>query len=399
MYHYTYKIENINPESQKKFYIGVRSSKVLPELDDYMGSSKPLSEDISVYGIKSFVKEILNEYPTREIANLHERLLLESVKAAESSEWYNQTDGKPDSYHTVGTVTVRRIDESTFFQLPVETYHANKHLYKTATSDSVPVILPSGEICRISTKEFENGLYTHISSGTCVVIRESGERTRIPISDIKATDRKYWSGMIPVVDLSTGANTCIPASEYDGVRYVNVKLGRISVRDNITGQTTTISCDDYYNNLDRYEVVILDKVITCYDLKGNKVSISSETYQSNRSEYTHIHSKTIAAYDLIENRVVRISTELFKSDKARYKNVGHLSKVTIYDSTGTKQFETISDFLELCKKENLPMQVLQQSYLRGGIPIYSSNRGKVKAKNNGKENFIGWYAIKEKYNG
>lgn len=50
-YHYVYKITNNSPTDERKYYIGVRSSKVKPELDiNYNSSSKYLKQALKEIG-------------------------------------------------------------------------------------------------------------------------------------------------------------------------------------------------------------------------------------------------------------------------------------------------------------------------------------------------------------
>ena len=59
-YNYVYRIIHLNPQDQRKYYIGVRSCDCLP-MDDinYWSSSKSLKEAINKQGKENFVN-----YPT-----------------------------------------------------------------------------------------------------------------------------------------------------------------------------------------------------------------------------------------------------------------------------------------------------------------------------------------------
>lgn len=63
MYHYLYKVTN---KINLKFYIGVHSTLDLS--DGYMGSVIAVTESIKKYGKKTFTKEILEFFDTRESA-------------------------------------------------------------------------------------------------------------------------------------------------------------------------------------------------------------------------------------------------------------------------------------------------------------------------------------------
>ena len=84
--HYTYLITNTTNQMK---YIGVRSCSCLPENDsDYMGSSKLLNEAMEIEP-ESFVKTIIDTFPTRKNANADEQRLHEMYDVARNPEFYN----------------------------------------------------------------------------------------------------------------------------------------------------------------------------------------------------------------------------------------------------------------------------------------------------------------------
>lgn len=70
MYHYFYKITN---KLNGKFYLGVRTSKGLPEKDYYMGSGTAIRAAIRKYGKENFSREIIKCFDTQEEAYEYER--------------------------------------------------------------------------------------------------------------------------------------------------------------------------------------------------------------------------------------------------------------------------------------------------------------------------------------
>jgi hypothetical protein len=74
MIHYVYKITNL---ANNNFYIGSRSHPN-PKEDTYMGSSKVLNNLYKLNGMESFIKEIIQEFNTRDEANMFENILVES---------------------------------------------------------------------------------------------------------------------------------------------------------------------------------------------------------------------------------------------------------------------------------------------------------------------------------
>lgn len=68
MYHYVFRTEE-----GKRYYIGVRSSKLPPEIDPYIGSGMSV-----LYGIHYIrrVKIVLGVFPTRREAEIEESRLI-----------------------------------------------------------------------------------------------------------------------------------------------------------------------------------------------------------------------------------------------------------------------------------------------------------------------------------
>lgn len=93
MYHYTYKIHY----STGKFYIGVRTSKCLPEEDTkYIGSSKYTPNDLIIK------KEILKVFETREKAIEHEVYLHNIYDIAINPLFYNQAKQTSKKFDVTG---------------------------------------------------------------------------------------------------------------------------------------------------------------------------------------------------------------------------------------------------------------------------------------------------------
>lgn len=394
MYHYVYRITN-NIGKIKKYYIGVRSCKCLPEDDSYMGSSKVLSSDIESMGKHNFKKEIICVLSDRESAMDLECKLLTEYDAMHNIEWYNLTNGNANSYHTVGTVTAKKIGENKYKQVSMEEYYTNHDNYTHAIKNLVIVKTDDG-FKTITKDEFQLGNYDHVTKGTCVILFPDGSKKRINKNTLCGDEIKYWSGKIPVIDESNNTIN-INYTDYDCKLHKNIKAGKVTVKDK-SNMKHTISCEHYYNNLDIYEPVTKQNAVVGFDKSGKMISMSSEEYNANKENIIHINEGTISAYDLNTKTNVRIPLDTFYKNKNRYKNSGHLGIVRIYNAENELMFEDMGDFGLLCKINNLPYQMLQQSYLNNGRRIYSSPKSKTIAKNNDKEKFIGWYAKKEKIN-
>ena len=91
-YHYTYLITNLKPLVEK-YYIGVRSCSCNPYNDTYMGSSTILTNAIKNHSITNFEKVIIEIWPTRKLAEIHENELHLTHSAAINPIFYNVKNG------------------------------------------------------------------------------------------------------------------------------------------------------------------------------------------------------------------------------------------------------------------------------------------------------------------
>jgi hypothetical protein len=92
IYHYTYLIEDMRPEHPtKRLYMGVRSSRDLPEDDSYMGSSTDIEFKNALRNrSKDFKKYILRIFNTREAALLSEVAYHHRMDVAEHPLFWNK---------------------------------------------------------------------------------------------------------------------------------------------------------------------------------------------------------------------------------------------------------------------------------------------------------------------
>lgn len=89
MNHYTYLLTFSNGMK----YIGVRSTKLKPELDTcYLGSGRYLPED------RDCIKTILNTYPSRKEAVQAETAFIIENNCVNSDSWYNQRSWNYDKH-------------------------------------------------------------------------------------------------------------------------------------------------------------------------------------------------------------------------------------------------------------------------------------------------------------
>jgi len=99
MNHYVYLIEKKNAlETEQKYYIGVRSCESKIGDDDYMGSSKYLTEDIEKTGRQHYNKIILKRFDNREDALNYEIEMHEQFDVASNPLFFNKAKQKTTGF-------------------------------------------------------------------------------------------------------------------------------------------------------------------------------------------------------------------------------------------------------------------------------------------------------------
>lgn len=98
MYHYTYLLIHLEPKDERMFYIGVRSSKVAPDKDPYMGSSKSMTKEEK----SNCDKLILEEFSTRAEALAHEIFLHNKFDVATNPKFFNNAKQTSTGFDTTG---------------------------------------------------------------------------------------------------------------------------------------------------------------------------------------------------------------------------------------------------------------------------------------------------------
>jgi hypothetical protein len=97
MNHYTYFLTAKEPFNGMKYYIGVRSCKVNPEEDKYLGSSRVIKRNKITVD-----KHILATWDTRQEAISHEILLHDCFDIAKNKEFFNQAKQTCVGFDTTG---------------------------------------------------------------------------------------------------------------------------------------------------------------------------------------------------------------------------------------------------------------------------------------------------------
>jgi hypothetical protein len=102
MNHYTYMITVKNPTDSRRFYVGVRSCKGIPEQDRYIGSSKHFAEWRKQNPIAVIEKQVLAVWPTRQEAMSHEMLLHDCFDIPKNPEFWNKAKLLTNGFTTAG---------------------------------------------------------------------------------------------------------------------------------------------------------------------------------------------------------------------------------------------------------------------------------------------------------
>ena len=93
MNHYVYLIEKKSAlETEQKYYIGVRSCECKIGDDEYMGSSKYLTEDINNNGKQNYNKIILKRFDSREDAYQYEIHMHKEFDVVNNTIFFNRSN-------------------------------------------------------------------------------------------------------------------------------------------------------------------------------------------------------------------------------------------------------------------------------------------------------------------
>lgn len=163
-----YLVYKITNRFDDKIYIGCHST--LNKSDRYMGSGTEIREALKKFGRKSFVKDILFEYDTKEKMLAKEKELV-TKEFCMRDDTYNRIEGG-GVYTSVGMVTVRD----------------NKGNTSKVYCDDPRYIL---------------GEFVTISTGMVSVIDKRGNTLQVPLNDSRYVSGELvgvTKGMVPVID-------------------------------------------------------------------------------------------------------------------------------------------------------------------------------------------------------
>lgn len=255
MYHYVYKITNNFPIDSRKYYIGSRSSKTLPDKDiKYYGSSKYLSDHIKILGIDKFSKEILSIHETREDANIEEIRIQKLLNVVLDEEYYNRYIHTNEKFNTCNMTTVIDTRYNVKTVVTVEEYHKWDH-FISITTNTVSVKDLDGKSLIISKEEYNSN---------------------------KNKYTFHTKGMVNIVDTITGERKYVSKKEFElNSNYEYIHKNTVVVRDITTNIRTRIPKEIYDSNKDKYislnKELGLANIIDIYDQND----ILVKTYDGN----------------------------------------------------------------------------------------------------------------------
>jgi hypothetical protein len=219
MYHYVYKLEHIETG---EFYIGSRSSKKHPSLDNYLGSMKVWNPD------KTKLKKIIlkDDFLDRESAIIFESEEISfNIKNILNRNYHIPSSG----YHTHGTVTTKD-KNGNIFQVHKEDYRYLNGELVGVTTGSVTVKDKNNntQIISINDPRYLNGEMIHIHKNMATLKDENGK-----IEMVSIDDPRYLNGTLVGINkgkvLSKDENGKIEMVSIDDPRYLNGELNPIWV--------------------------------------------------------------------------------------------------------------------------------------------------------------------------
>ena len=163
MFHYTYIIINNNPIDNRKYYIGVRSSKNHPGIDNYHGSSKDLKSHIKLLGINSFTKKIFNIYSIRKDALQSEIHLHKKFNVSINVLFYNKVMQNSIKFDTTGTLYIKCKLTGIKKRINICDYNKDLHVYHSINKVSVKDYNGNTFQVNVNCEDYINKKYKHVS--------------------------------------------------------------------------------------------------------------------------------------------------------------------------------------------------------------------------------------------
>ena len=177
-----YIIYQVTNRFDGKFYIGCHST--LNTNDRYMGSGTEIKEAIKKFGRKSFVKEILFEYDTKEEMLAKEKELV-TKEFCMRVDTYNRIEGG-GVYKTQGMLTVKDKDGNTSKVYLDDPRYISGELVHNLKG-TIPVRDKQGNILQVDTKDprYISGELISLATGKVNVKDKEGNTFQVDKNDLR----------------------------------------------------------------------------------------------------------------------------------------------------------------------------------------------------------------------
>jgi len=391
MQHYVYRITNI--EEQKHYY-GCRSTNLKPTNDlgkRYFSSSSDMSfRRLQKTSPEKFKYKILSVHDNREDALLKEIRLHKRFDVKNNPKFYNQSNqlSLGFSCNNKGRTKQKGSDNS----------HAKKiNIFDSERKLVYSIFGGYEDFCRkhnlpigtLRSSYYDNGRPIFLKNDRKMWAIRNGYKNYIGwyalYDEIENHSEEHYNELVKI-ELDTvhqnSKKTIIYNSNREMVYAVEGRFSDFckthdlphSVLDRSKRNNGQPAFQSKYGKSLAKERG-LEQFIGWYAIMGDK--------NHTREEYDSLVSELRKEDDNVQSiKAVRMS-EIPLNGK----------KINIYDAQGNLKFETCGDFEKVCKVHGLPYS-LGESHRNNGIPIFTSFLGMAKARKNGQEQFIGWYAKK-----
>ena len=249
-YHYVYQLTNTKPITSEQLYIGVHSSNILPEEDNYMSSSKYIKLAIKHQG-DVFKKEILSLWDTREEAANEEIRLHSEIGVSTNERYYNRYDSNNTSFTTEGKVVADDLvtGERTLVSKKVFTSMPERYVSPNKGTMIVKDIR-NNKFKQVTVQAFEEHNYYVGSLQGQVIVNDTRDNSRKLVSKEDFNKYEYFIGTSTdtVVVVDTRDNTQKRVSKEDFKYhnyYVSITKNKVNVLDTRDNTTTQLSKEEF----------------------------------------------------------------------------------------------------------------------------------------------------------
>ncbi len=332
-------------------YIGQHTTNNID--DGYMGSGIRLTNTYKKYGLDSFKKEILYVFDNFEEMDAKEAELV-NEEFIRREDTYNIVLGGT-GWCSKGTVTVEDIQNpGVFMRIPKEIYNSDIHRY--VTKGTVQVYVKStGEKSRVSVDEYHANkhLYNAVSTGKLSVRNKiTGKTSSINIEkfDPQIYD-KVFGGVVVNKD---GIKQYVTKEEFSAKKMKGVHQNKVTVLNNETKVRHHITKEEYRKNRDKYIANGTGLVRVIDKSSGKSFALDKDIAMSNKEKYIIGTEGWRTVYDVNLSKFMNIPKEIFDNKKHKLASD---KKILCYNSDGSLRFEFWGSKVDFLKKYKCPSSV------------------------------------------